>query len=135
LARALQLVEQGLAPTLVISNGAVPTWPAANAVCRNPPPGVTVLCPGPDPDTTGGEAAMVTRLVAEQGWRRVTVVTSDYHAPRAGLWLRRCAAGRYEVDMVEARPQGNVAWKLARSTREQAGLLAALTVQRSCPGS
>lgn len=28
---------------------------------------------------------MLTRLVAEHGWRRVAVVTSDYHALRAGL--------------------------------------------------
>ena len=135
LARALQLVDQGRAPALVISNGAVPTWPAANAVCQNPPPGVTVLCPAPDPDTTGGEAAMLARLVAEHGWRRVAVVTSDYHALRAELWLDRCAAGRYHVTMVEARPRGNLAWKLARSIREQAGLLAAFTVQRDCPVS
>ncbi len=143
----LRLAAEGVAPVLVISNGAEPTWPEARAVCRGgagpagaptgvpagAPTGVEVLCPRPDPQRTAGEATMVARLAAERGWRRVVVVTSDFHALRSRLWFERCAAGAYEVEVVGVDSHYNPAQVLGLAMREQVGLLAAVTVQRGCP--
>ncbi len=135
----LRLAAGGVAPVLVISNGAEPTWPEARAICQGGaaaaglPAGVEVLCPRPDPQRTAGEATMVARLAAERGWRRVVVVTSDFHAVRSRLWFERCAAGAYEVEVVGVDSGYNPAQAWGLAMREQVGLLAAVTVQRSCP--
>jgi len=130
------LAAAGVAPVLVISNGAEPGWPEARAVCRGAaglPAGVEVLCPRPDPQRTAGEAVMAARLAAERGWRRVVVVTSDFHALRSGLWFERCAAGAFEVEVVGVDSRYNPAQVWGLAMREQVGLLAAVTVQRGCP--
>lgn len=133
----LRLAAGGVAPVLVISNGAEPTWPEAGAVCRGDDgaalAGVEVLCPRPDPQRTAGEATMVARLAAERGWRRVVVVTSDFHALRSRLWFERCAAGGFEVEVVGVDSAYNPAQVWGLAMREQVGLLAAVTVQRGCP--
>lgn len=61
------------------------------------------------------------------------MVTSDFHALRSYLWFERCAAGRFEVEAVGVDSGYNPAQVLGLAMREQAGLLAAVTVQRSCP--
>ncbi len=139
----LRLAIEGVAPVLVISNGAEPGWPEARAVCQGTatpagPAGpvdvdVEVLCPRPDPQRTAGEATMVARLAAERGWRRVVVVTSDFHALRSRLWFERCAAGAYEVEVVGVDSGYNLTQVWGLAMREQVGLLAAVTVQRGCP--
>ncbi len=136
----LRLAAEGVAPVLVISNGADPTWPEANAVCRGDgptgvPAGVEVLCPRPEPQRTAGEAAMIAGLAAERGWHRVVVVTSDFHARRTGLWFGRCAQGAYEVTVVGVDSAYNPARVWGLALREQVGLMAAVSVQRSCPAS
>ncbi|MEZ5408859.1 MAG: YdcF family protein [Acidimicrobiales bacterium] len=132
----LRLAASGAAPVLVISNGDEPDWPEARAICRGGPglpTGVEVLCPRPDPQRTAGEATMVARLAAERGWRRVVVVTSDFHALRSRLWFERCAAGAFEVEVVGVDSRYDLAQVWGRALREQVGLLAAVTVQRGCP--
>lgn len=133
----LRLAAAGVAPVLVISNGAEPTWPEAGVVCRGDDGALAerknALCPRPDPQRTAGEATMVARLAAERGWRRVVVVTSDFHALRSRLWFERCAASGLEVEVVGVDSGYNPAQAWGLAMREQAGLLAAVTVQRSCP--
>ena len=87
---ALELMETGVAPTLVIMRGAAATWPQANALCGRTTP-YTVLCPIPDPDTTIGEALALRDLAARHQWDRVLAVTSDYHLRRATYLDAKCS--------------------------------------------
>jgi uncharacterized SAM-binding protein YcdF (DUF218 family) len=99
---AMRLIRDGVAPTLVISNGWDPVWTDANRLCRGWSQ-ATVLCPTPDPDTTKGEARMVAALAERSGWRSMVLVTSSYHVRRASWLLGRCYQG--SVQTVAARPQ------------------------------
>lgn len=129
LARALQLVENGGAELLVIMNGRDPRWSAARALCDAQEP-VRVLCPDPDPDTTKGEARALGGLVREQQLRRVAVVTSTYHVPRARLWTKRCVDA--DVTIVDAGV-GDSAWRhVRRVLHEWGGVGAAVLFDRSC---
>ncbi|WP_096301550.1 hypothetical protein [Jatrophihabitans sp. GAS493] len=56
LKEAMTLLDDGVATNLVISVNSVKQR-AANALCRNPPAGITVHCFHPDPPTTRGEGA------------------------------------------------------------------------------
>jgi len=96
LSKALVLVQQHVAPVLVISNGRDGRWQAANQLCASRRR-FEVLCPQPAPDTTRGEARMVRDLAARRGWRSVVVVTSTYHARRAQLLLGRCFDGQLQI--------------------------------------
>ncbi|MBA3787838.1 MAG: YdcF family protein [Actinobacteria bacterium] len=88
---ALDLVERGVAPVLVISDGLDPRSPRANRLCRAR---ARVLCPVPDPYSTRGEARLVARLAAERGWDSIVVVSSRFHLYRARLLFERCYEGR-----------------------------------------
>jgi uncharacterized SAM-binding protein YcdF (DUF218 family) len=125
---AVRLVEQGVATTLVISNGRDPGWRDANRLCAGWP-GVTVLCPTPRPGTTEGEARMVAALAEQSRWRSVVLVTSTYHLRRASLLLRRCYPG--QVEPVAARPSPSPVL-ITRVAHEWAGLLAALVFRQGC---
>lgn len=87
----LELVERGVAPVLVISDGLDPRSPLANRLCRNR---AQVLCPKPDPYSTRGEARLVARLAAERGWDSIVVVSSRFHLFRARILFARCYGGR-----------------------------------------
>lgn len=80
LGHALELMEGGAAPTLVIMYGRYRS--DADGLCGQTDP-YEVLCPTPDLRTTIGEARALRRLVHERGWRTVITVTSDYHLRRA----------------------------------------------------
>lgn len=64
----------------LLTCGSVPTAPDVDARCLLP-----------TPFTTSGEAAVAVTMAAEQGWRRLVVVTSDYHVTRARVLFSRCA--------------------------------------------
>ena len=65
--RGLGLMRAGVAPTLVISDGHDPNWPAANRLCAEGSPGFRVVCFKPDPYSTRGEARGFARLAREGG--------------------------------------------------------------------
>jgi uncharacterized SAM-binding protein YcdF (DUF218 family) len=88
--RGLELVREGVAPTLVISGGFDPRQPAANRLCREGGDGFTVACFTPDPDSTKGEARTVAALARKHGWQRVLLVTSRFHVTRARMLFDRC---------------------------------------------
>ncbi|MBK9180719.1 MAG: YdcF family protein [Acidimicrobiales bacterium] len=120
---AERLMDEGVAPVLVVSNGAVDE----RVRCDQTVP-YEIVCIRPESSRIGtrGEARAVARLADERGWRRIVVVTSDYHLLRAGLLLRRCVDG--DVAMVPAaspRP-----W--AAVLDEQGKLLGSLVVARAC---
>jgi hypothetical protein len=51
-----------------------------------------IRCVIPDPATTRGEARLAARLAEEEGWPALTVVTSNWHAHRAGRHFAACLA-------------------------------------------
>jgi uncharacterized SAM-binding protein YcdF (DUF218 family) len=129
LSKAVSLLQQGVAPVLVISNGRDARWQAANRLCASRQ-AFEVLCPQPEPDTTRGEARMVGDLAARRGWRSLVVVTSTYHARRTQLLLGRCFDGQLQVVAAAPRVQWFRTW--ARANVELAGLVRALVTAPDC---
>lgn len=85
LRKAVELAAGGIAPTLVVvrAEAVAPELLAATGLP------FAILSIVPDPSTTRGEARAVARLAAARGWRRILVVTSSYHIPRARMIFRR----------------------------------------------
>lgn len=93
---ALELVERGVAPVLVISSPfRDERWTKAHRLCRGEDGRLRfkVLCFEAVPYSTRGEAETVTRLARHNGWHRIVVVTSRYHVTRARMLFRRCYHG------------------------------------------
>lgn len=93
---ALGLVERGVAPLLVISDGLDPRWTKANRLCRYGDP-ERVVCIRPEPYSTRGEARLAARLARERGWDSLVVVSSRFHLFRARSLFERCFDGRLEL--------------------------------------
>jgi uncharacterized SAM-binding protein YcdF (DUF218 family) len=98
LPKGLELMRKGVAPVLVISDGAVPGWPEANRLCAHGGRGFRTICFHPQPYSTRGEARFTGALMRRRGWKHVVVVTSRYHVFRARMDFHRCFDG--EVDGV-----------------------------------
>jgi len=122
--RALQLVSQGRADTLVVSDGERISDIAPR--CGDVAP-VRVLCPTPDEQDTRHEAEMFARIGHEQGWHALIAVTGDYHVARARLLLDRCWAGSVAFAPV---PWPHVG--LSHLVHEAGGLVDARVLDRSC---
>lgn len=127
---AIDLVDRGVADQLVLPNGNLPEWDAANALCGGSNPDITVYCFAPDPDDTWGEAAGINSIVEEQGWDHVVAVTSEFHVHRVRLLLGRCVDGTVEV----VGADHGLGWPTLtrRVAHEWVGTIAAQTVRRSC---
>ena len=98
LAKALELMRDGIAPVLVISND--PETPVREAIhlCRaGRGPTYQVVCFEPHPDSTRGEAEAVGKLAAAHGWKSVVLVTSGFHVTRARMLFRRCYDGKLDA--------------------------------------
>ena len=123
LARALRLMEAGVAPTLVLDGE--PDFQQVRDLCLG---GQTyeVVCLRPRPDSTRAEARAAARLASDRGWRHIVVVTTTAHVSRAGLLFRRCVEG--SVDMVKAHRRPHVRLVV----HEWLGLVHALTLAREC---
>jgi uncharacterized SAM-binding protein YcdF (DUF218 family) len=93
---ALDLVERGTAPLLVISDGLDPRWTRANRLCRFGDP-ARIVCVRPEPYSTRGEARLASRLARERGWDSLVVVTSRFHLFRARKLFERCFHGRLDL--------------------------------------
>lgn len=126
LRRALELIQAGAAPTLVIMGGSSEKWPEARQLCGQMAP-FEVLCPEPKPGSTLGEAQALAVLAAANGWESVVAVTSDYHLRRAHLLDRKCSPGLAVHGAAAASDLPTITW-LARVGREMIALVdAALT--------
>ncbi len=88
--RGLELMREGVAPVLVISDGFDPRQPRANRLCQEGGDGFSVACFTPDPDSTRGEARKTAELARKHGWQRVLLVTSRFHVTRARMLFDRC---------------------------------------------
>ena len=96
LPKALELMRRRVAPTLVISDGLDPDWPAANRLCRRGSQQFQVVCFRPDPYNTRGEARAVDRMARARGWQRIVVTTSTFHITRARMIFKRCLDARVQ---------------------------------------
>jgi hypothetical protein len=105
---------------LVLSEGAYSEWEVRGRSCREE----AVRCFDPRPANTYGEAVTVADLAAEQGWERVTVVTSDYHATRSRLYFHACLDT--DVTLVAADSGYSMAARVTGAPYEVLGTLAAL---------
>jgi uncharacterized SAM-binding protein YcdF (DUF218 family) len=92
--RGLELVQQGVAPNLVVSTG-------PDKLCGTPHD-FAVYCFLPHPDDTRGEAEAIGRIAAREGWKHLVLVTSDYHATRAGILVGRCFPGTLDVSVASS---------------------------------
>lgn len=101
---------------LVLSSSAADLYRNAGGSCDE----VGVRCVMPEPETTAGEARLLARLADEDGWERLTVVTTDTHTARARMHLDACVDIPVEVVPVPTpwRPA-----KLQIAAREAAGTL------------
>jgi uncharacterized SAM-binding protein YcdF (DUF218 family) len=129
IATGVRLVEKGVAPVLVISDGGSADsregW-----VCRQGV-GVRTVCVTPDPGSTDGEVRAFAELAAERGWRSLVLVTSGHHLRRATLLMDQCYGGRTFTARAAENPLA-VDEAVPRVLHEWAGLVAAVTVQRAC---
>lgn len=96
--RGLELMGEGIAPTLVISGGFDPRQPRAIRLCQEGGDSFDVACFTPDPDSTRGEARKVAELARKHRWKRVLLVTSRFHVTRARMLFDRCVDA--DVDAV-----------------------------------
>jgi uncharacterized SAM-binding protein YcdF (DUF218 family) len=137
LARGMAVREAAGAPVLVLSDGArrkderrgAATLGRALAASD---PGYEVLCPVPVPYSTRGEAHMVAALARDRRWRRVVVVTSDYHVRRAQLLMARCAPPGCRIDVLGARSPIRGFARADAVLHELGGLVYATVVARRC---
>jgi len=123
---ALELVERGVAPVLVISDGLDPRWTQANRLCRFGDP-ERVVCVRPEPYSTRGEARLAARLARERGWDSLVVVSSRFHLFRARMLFERCFEGR--LDLVGSR---NPTLRLPLAIVLEWAKLGRATVGRGC---
>ena len=116
---ARDLVERGVAPTLLVSNPDGTGEPLARSLCSGTdrPGGVEVVCFVPRPRTTWGEAAAVDAIARARGWRSIVVVTNRPHTLRARTWFRRrtdLTVRMSPIDRVDLpRLPVHVAWEIA----------------------
>jgi uncharacterized SAM-binding protein YcdF (DUF218 family) len=86
----LQLLREGIAPVLVISNPYPSTDTTMPGVCRTRVPNAEVMCVKPTELTTRGEAVEARRLADERGWKSLVVISWRFHLPRARMIFDRC---------------------------------------------
>jgi uncharacterized SAM-binding protein YcdF (DUF218 family) len=128
---ALNLVDHGLAKTLVVSADNQSNDPDRYAVCHaaSKPKRYKVVCQTASPFSTRGEARMIAGLARKNNWTRIVVVTSRYHIYRAHLLLRRCTRINLEMRATD----GDTWWRKALAVPlEYIKLVRSEVTQRGC---
>lgn len=120
--RGLALLDEGVAPLLILSEG-TREWPQAQALCDSER--VDVICFVPDPDSTRGEAQIIGQIASDRSVESIALVTSQSHMRRASRWLNRCTDLEVVHQPVSDRPEHN-------AVREWLATLESLTVERRC---
>jgi uncharacterized SAM-binding protein YcdF (DUF218 family) len=90
---AVELMERGAAPNLVLVNGN--SIDESDDLCESAP--YVVFCPDSRTIDTVGEAEAIGQVAREQGWSDLIAVTSTYHVHRATSLLGRCFGGSIQV--------------------------------------
>jgi uncharacterized SAM-binding protein YcdF (DUF218 family) len=125
-----RLVQQGVAPVIVFSDGGRPVSSSAR-LCQQRFAGIRVVCLHPRVGSTRGEARAFAELAAREGWRSVAVVTSNYHIHRASLLIDRCYGGTVRPVAAGLGPRHGL--EPVRSVlREVIGFLVVSTTERGC---
>ncbi|BCW46618.1 YdcF family protein [Arthrobacter sp. StoSoilB5] len=125
---AQELQESLDIPVLVVSTTGLAGNVEGDALCHEDDE-PDLICFRPSPLNTRGEARGLAGLIAQNGWRSVTVVTSDYHLVRAGTLMRQCTSA--EIQMVGSQPELSAPAWLDRFVVETGGLIDAW-VQPEC---
>jgi uncharacterized SAM-binding protein YcdF (DUF218 family) len=129
--RALSLARAGVAPVLVVSDGAQSEWAPSRKLCANPRGhGFRVICFRPAPYSTRGEARRALALAERYHWRSLLVVTSTYHLFRARLLFDRCLNGHARV--YATGTDDNLAWLPLNMVSETVKLGLVFTTRRGC---
>ncbi len=105
LLKGVELVAEGRAPVLIVSELAPPSAryaPLARDWARRFAPRAEVAAVGPVVNTRD-EAAALARLFAQRGWKRVLAVTSPVHTRRAAATLEREGLAVVSVPSIETR--------------------------------
>ncbi|HZK32468.1 MAG TPA: ElyC/SanA/YdcF family protein [Corynebacterium sp.] len=91
-ALARQLVEEGMAENLVVSNPDGTRDKAGSSLCRGElrPVGVPTWCLDPVPVTTTGETQTFDHLAGQEGWQTAVVVTNRPHTHRVRMNFSQC---------------------------------------------
>ena len=124
--QAVKLLRAGKAPLLVFTGARTP-WTLSRenegerlrraAIEHGAPPEQVMVTP--IVDTTAAEAEAIRQLAAARGWRRLILVTSAMHMPRAILLFRRAGVEMipYPVDFRQRAPEEalNVTWFLPQA--------------------
>jgi uncharacterized SAM-binding protein YcdF (DUF218 family) len=124
---AVRLAREGAGVLAVSVDDGEDNAPA-RALCEDPGD-LEVHCFTAARSDTRAEARELGRLVDEQDWATVAVVTNSYHVFRAGLLVDRCTDA--EIRMVDARSDMPLRRWVAAVPREIGGVLVALG-RRSC---
>ena len=124
---AVELMENGAAPSLVIPNGT--DMEDAEDLCEGGA-SFEVICPVTDEVTTAGEARAIGRIAGERSWSSLIAVTSVYHVHRATFLLGRCYDG--PVDVVTPTRDVGVGDLVDKIPHEWAGFLAAVVLHPAC---
>jgi uncharacterized SAM-binding protein YcdF (DUF218 family) len=101
----LQLLREGLAPVLMMSDPYPSSDAAMRRVCQTRVQNAEVLCKKPDESTTRGEAVLTRQLADERGWKTVIIVTWRYHLPRARLIFEKCFSDSPDALILRAVPR------------------------------
>jgi uncharacterized SAM-binding protein YcdF (DUF218 family) len=109
--RALELMGEGAASTLVLLLGSTRSQRAA-ALCGQAEP-YEVLCVDPATDDTIGEARVIAELARSRGWKRLVIVTSDYHLRRALLLDGRCVNEAELLGAASPSERSRLSWSRA----------------------
>ncbi|UNK47362.1 YdcF family protein [Arthrobacter sulfonylureivorans] len=120
----LALMDQGIAPVLVLSSTGNPGNVHADRICDQPSlVPYDLICFTPDVDTTRGEARSIARLAEDNGWDSVTVVTSRYHVTRASAYIGQCSDE--DINLVASKPNAGAIESLRRFVEESVALASA----------
>ena len=117
---AQELQESLNIPILVVSTTGLSGNVEGDALCHEDDD-PDLVCFRPSPLNTRGEAKGLAELIRQNGWKSVTVVTSDYHLLRAGTLMRQCTSA--EVQMVGSQPDLSAGAWLDRFVVETGGLI------------
>ena len=120
-AAAVALVQEGVAPVLLFSEGTDP--PYCPQVAR-----VEVVCFLPHPARTVGEIAFAARYARDHDLHSIMIVANRTQASRARLLAGRCFPGRALVDAIST-PRSRLPSDV---TYEWGATLKALFVDRGC---
>lgn len=107
-ARAAQLYHERWAPRIVASGRQLRRYAGISELMqrdlveRGVPADAVIRVPQ-SADSTREEAQALRALVAERGWRRILVVTSNHHTRRARYIYRRVFPAAVELRVVSAR--------------------------------